>query len=482
MYNDYFRKKNGLSMDGTQLPQIFTPIPGDLSRQWVTRLAQTECPAITARRARRKHESGVEQDPIVWSEALGANIRDVDQNVYVDLAGAFAVSALGHRHPAVVQAAHTQLDRLIHAMGDVFPSDVKIAFCEKLSEVTPGDLQQSILGLSGADAISAALKTAAMHTGKSGVIAFWNAYHGLGHGALSVTAYRKSFREPFLGQLGSHIHHVPYPDTFRPPFNIPFDAPPNVVRDAVLTHIRQMLSQPATGVENIGAILVEPILGRGGEVVPPDGFLMGLRQIADEFGLVLIFDEIFTGFGRTGKMFACEWEGVVPDILCVGKALGGGFPLSAAVGRPHIMDSWGNSAGESIHTSTFLGNPLGCAMGLAFLDELTSGPWLRIAQSLSDRIFADLHTLQGIPGIGQIRGRGLMVGVDFVQDHTSRIPDGKRTITLCGDLLQKGFITLPSGAWGHVLGISPPFVLTESQWDAFLEELKLGVEKGALSG
>ena len=462
---------------GLLLPKIIASPPGPLSRDFITRLAATECPAITARRARRQHETGVNQDPIVWTHALGANIRDADGNIYVDLSAAFAVSGLGHRHPKVVQAAHLQVDRMIHAMGDVFPSDVKIEFSERLAQFAPGDLQESILGLSGADAIGAALKTAAIHTGKSGVIAFWNGYHGLGHGALSVTAYRKSFREPFLSQLGRDVFHVPYPNPARPPFGLQ-GATPETIRDAVLTHIRSMLSEPATGAEGIGAIIIEPILGRGGEVVPPDGFLQGLREIADEFGLVLIFDEIFTGFGRTGKTFACEWEGVLPDILCVGKALGGGFPLSAAIGRPHIMRSWGTSSGESVHTSTFLGNPLGCAMGLAFLEEFEEGGWANRAQKLGEIMYQDLSTLRS-PSISDIRGRGAMLGVEFIKSDGS--PDGARGLQICAELLAKGYICLPSGAWGHVLGLSPPFVLSEEQWKSFFHTLQNCIEKADLS-
>jgi len=465
-------------MDGKSLPSLRTPIPGARSKELVSILATTECPAITARRSRRRDESGVNQDPIVWTEALGANVADVDGNVYVDLGAAFAVSGLGHRHPAITSAAHAQIDRLVHAMGDVYPSDIKIAFSERLAEVAPGDLQQSILGLSGSDAIGAALKTARMKTGRSGVIAFWNSYHGLGHGALNVTAYRKSFRAPFLDQMGTRVHHVPYPDPYRPPFGILPEAAATTTRDAVLTHIRDMLGGPATGAEDIGAILVEPILGRGGEVVPPDGFLSGLRQIADDFDLVLIFDEIFTGFGRTGKLFACDWEGVVPDILCVGKALGGGFPLSAAIGTPDVMQAWGNSSGESIHTQTFLGNPLGCAMGLAFLNELTSGGWLERVQSMGARMTQDLESMID-SGIGQVRGRGMMLGLEFVKPDGS--PDGMKSLRICADLLSHGYLVLPSGAYGQVLGLSPPFVLTEEQWGGFFATLKNCVENQSLS-
>jgi 4-aminobutyrate aminotransferase len=466
-------------VDGKSLPNLVSPIPGPESVSWVTRLAATECPAITARRARRAAETGVGQDPIVWTEALGANVKDADGNVYVDLTSAFAVCGLGHRHPKVVEAAHRQTDRLIHAMGDVYPSDVKVELGESLARVAPGDLQQSILGLSGASSVESALKTAAIHTGKPGAVAFWGGYHGLSIGALAATGYRASFRRPFLGQLNPHITRVPYPDPYRPPFGMPHGTPADAVRDACLAHLRDLLENPSAGHEAIGAVILEPIQGRGGEVVPPAGFLRELRALCDEHDLVLIFDEIYTGFGRTGSMFACESEEVVPDVLCVGKAMGGGFPISAAVGRSSIMESWGASQGEAIHTSTFLGNPLGCAMALAAIEALEDEDWPeRVAErggalrtrleSLADR-YPDV--------VGTIRGRGFMLGLELVRDANGREPDPALALLLTDHCREHGYLVLPSGVWGNVLAVTPPFVITDEQLEGFLEVLEIGVEK-----
>jgi 4-aminobutyrate aminotransferase / (S)-3-amino-2-methylpropionate transaminase / 5-aminovalerate transaminase len=465
------------TFDGRALPTLKTSIPGPRSVSLVDELARTECPAITARRARRAAETGLPQDPIVWERALGANVEDVDGNVYVDLTAAFAVAGLGHNHPRVVEAAKQQAENLLHAMGDVYPSRIKIEFCRRLTELTPDGLDQTILGLSGASAIEAALKTAAVHTGKPGVIAFWGGYHGLSYGALSVTAYREQFRRPFIAQLNPHVRHVPYPDPYRPPFGLGHEAPPEDVSRACLTYLRQLLEGPATGSEAIGAILIEPIQGRGGEVMPPPGFLAGLRALCDEFGLVLIFDEIFSGFGRTGKMFACEWEGVTPDILCVGKGMAGGFPLSAAVGKTAVMASWGLSSGEAIHTSTFLGNPLGCAMGLAAMNALVDEGWVpRVAESgegMLERLRAMQRAFPEV--IGDVRGRGLMLGVDLVKDPLSRTPDGRLGLSLMDFCLKRGYFILPSGTHGNVLGLSPPFVITDEQVDGFFAVLEEGL-------
>ena len=463
----------GLDFDGAQLPRMQTAAPGPASISMVDVLARSECPAITARRARRARESGVGQDPIVWSRALGANVEDVDGNLYVDLTSAFAVSGLGHRHPEVVAAAHRQLDRLIHAMGDVYPSDAKIAFTEKLSQVAPGALTQSILGLSGASAIEAALKTAVIHTGKPGVIAFWGGYHGLSHGALAATAYRENFRAPFLSQLNPHIRHIPYPDPHDPPFGMPAGTPPEQVTHACLTYLRQMLTGPATGGEGIGAILIEPIQGRGGEIEPSAGFLAGLREVCDEYGVVLIFDEIYTGFARTGDMFACqhEREGVLPDILCVGKAMGGGFPLSAAIGTAEVMGSWGTSSGEAVHTSTFLGNPLGCAMATASLEVLVRDGWPAKVREKGAWLTGKLEALcrEYPQHLTRVRGRGLMLGLELTEGGK---PAPLKALTLMTACRDRGFLVLPSGVQGHILALSPPFVITQEQLEAALEAIR----------
>lgn len=461
-------------MTGVDLPNIITAVPGPRSVSMIDDLAMAECPAVTARRARRKAETGVGQDPIVWAEAVGSNVLDVDGNRYVDLTSAFAVSGLGHRHPAVVAAAHRQVDRLLHAMGDVYPSDAKIALSRALSAAAPAGLELSILGMSGADAIDVAIKTAAVATGKPGVLAFWGGYHGLSYGALSVSAYRDSFRRPFLSQLNPHVRHVPYPDTYRPPLGMALGTAPAEVGRMCLEHVRQTLSHPAAGGGQIGAVLIEPLQGRGGEVVPPPGFLRGLRALCDELGVLLIFDEIYTGFGRTGTMFACEYEGVLPDLLCVGKAMGGGAPLSAVIGKPEVMARWGTSSGEAVHTSTFLGNPLACAMAAAGIGALVEEGWPARVAARGVEVEAKLRALQGRwpHVIGDVRGRGLMWGLDLVRDVETRAPHTMLALGLVDACRQRGYLWLPSGVDGNVLALTPPFVITDAQLDGALEALE----------
>ncbi len=446
-------------------PALVTAVPGPASRALIDDLARYECPAITARRARRAEETGIDQDPIVWDRAEGACVWDVDGNRYVDLSGAFAVAGVGHCNPRVVEAARRQSGKLIHAMGDVFPSREKIALCQKLAEITPGDLQHVILAQSGAGAVEAALKTAVMATGRPGVIAFQGSYHGLSYGALSVTAYRRSFREPFQAQLNPHVIHAPYPGEDGPLGGGAAGA------EASLRWIRHLLEDPASGAAGIGALIVEPIQGRGGEVTPPQGWLREVRGLCDAFGVVMIVDEIYTGFGRTGRWFACEHEGVVPDVMCVGKGMGGGFPISAAIGRPSIMAGWGESRGEAIHTSTFLGNPLGCAMAMAAIEAIEADGLVERCARLGEHLEAGLGALarRWPARIGAPRGRGLMLGLPILSEAGGA--DGGSAMAAVSQMLQRGYLLLPSGVHGHVLGLAPPFVIGVDQIDAALAAL-----------
>ncbi len=455
------------------LPHLRTSIPGPGSQRLVETLARYECPAITARRARRREQSGVDQDPVVWSRAAGANVWDADDNRFVDLTAAFAVMGVGHGHPAVVAAARAQADLLIHGMGDVFPNAPRIHLMERLAQLAPGDLQHSILALTGAGAVEAALKTAAIATGRPGVIAFHGAYHGLGYGALAPTAYKRSFREPFIDQLNPRVTHVPFPGADGGPFD---DSPQGAAR--ALDYLAYLLDNPATGLADVGAVLVEPIQGRGGELVAPDAWLQGLRALCDKHNLLLIFDEIYTGFGRTGRWFACQHADVTPDLLCVGKALGGGAPVSAVIGTPEIMARWGQSTGEAIHTSTFLGNPLACAMALAALQVLEDEHLVQRAHDLGAWLRHRLDTLvaKHPQRLGPVRGRGLMLGLP-VLDHR-RQPDGAEALRLMGALLQRGFLILPSGVFGNVLALAPPFVISTTQLDAALDALDAALQAG----
>ncbi|MFO7260803.1 MAG: aspartate aminotransferase family protein [bacterium] len=463
---------------GEQLPRMVTAVPGPASRALAQRLAAVESPNIT-----QLSDTG----PIFWVEASGANVRDADGNVYVDLTAGFSVAAAGHANERVVRALARQAERLPHALGDVHPADVKVALLERLKELAPGELGVTILASAGAEAVEAALKTAVMRTGKPGVLAFTGAYHGLTYGALATT-WRPEFREPFRAQLYRGVRFAPYPYVYRWAEQVHAAvgggaaalgsaAEPEVVCRTALEIAARIVDEAAASDVPIGAVLIEPVQGRGGFVVPPPGFLAGLRELADERGLVLIFDEVYTGFGRTGRWFACEHAGVVPDVLVVGKALTGMVPLSAAIGTPEVMSAWPPSTGEAVHTSTFLGNPAACAAALAQLAEIeerglvhraaTLGSWLRERlDAWADRF----------PSVGEVRGLGLLQGVELVEDRATRRPATALARRVADAALREGVLLLTEGPAANVLAFTPPLVITEAQL-----EHALGVVEAALA-
>ncbi len=440
---------------GTLLPHVTTPPPGPRSRALAAELARWESPNVTYL---------ADDFPVFWEEARGANVRDVDGNLYVDLTAAFAVAGIGHAHPRVVDAIRRQSARLLHGMGDVHPPAVKVELLRALAEAAPGGLTRSVLASSGAEAVEAALKTAVMATGKPRVLAFHGSYHGLTYRALSVSG-REDFRAPFSAQLGPGAVFVPFPYPYRSPFG----RDPEEVCAATLRLVEHTLDTPGSASEGIGAILVEPIQARGGDVVPPDGFLPGLRRICDERGLLLVLDEVYTGFGRTGRWFACEHWGVVPDVMVVGKGLTGGFPFAACIGTDAVMERWPRSTGEAIHTSTFLGHPVGCAAALAAMSALREERLVERSAELGARMMARLaEAVADHPRVGEVRGRGMMIGVEMVRDRGSREPAPELAGRLMVEGLRRGVILLGGGIHGSVLSLSPPFVITEAQADAAL--------------
>ena len=396
-------------------------------------LRRVESPGITTLQA---------DWPIFWESASGSTVVDVDGREYLDLTAAFGVASVGHCNPRVAQAVAQQASRLMHGMGDVHPPAVKVQLLEALAAVTPAGLDLAILGLNGADAVEAALKCVELTTGRAAMIAFEGAYHGLAGGALSVT-WRKDFREPFAGRLGGHTSFLEFPTT-------------DSAADRVLAGLRARISGAGPAV---GGVIIEPIQGRAGVRVPAPGFMSALRDLCTELDVLLIADEIFTGLGRTGAWFACEHDDVIPDLLCVGKALGGGMPLSACVGGSTSVGRWPVATGEAIHTSTFLGHPVSCAAACASLSELSERELPARAAALEARVRS---ALAGAP-IEDVRGRGLMLGVE--------LDSGERAFGVVKAALSAGLILLPSGEDGRVISITPPLVITDDELDRALEVL-----------
>jgi 4-aminobutyrate aminotransferase/(S)-3-amino-2-methylpropionate transaminase len=455
-------------MDGRSLPVVRTTPPGPRSRELGGRLGRVECRAITHIHAR---------GPVVWEEARGANVRDVDGNVFVDFTSGFGASVAGHAGGGVPEAAAEQAARLPHALGDVHPAETKILLLEDLARLAPGDLSVTVLAGSGAEAIEAALKTAVLCSGRPGVLAFRGAYHGLTPGALDVT-WRRHFRGPFEQTLRGRTRFVPFPDPYRPPAGVS----PRSVAAAVLEETRAVLRGRSPGLPPeggavadglpVGAVLIEPIQGRAGVRVPPAGFLRDLAALCREEGVLLALDEILTGFCRTGRWFACDHEAVAPDLLCVGKALGGGFPLSACVGRPGVMAAWAPSEGEAVHTSTFLGHPVACAAARANLAWLERSGAAARAASLGDHLRGGLERLAGRHElVGEVRGKGLLAAIELVGDPRTKEPAAREATGVADAALERGLIVLPSGDRGNVISLTPPVTITEEQLDGALEIL-----------
>ncbi len=406
--------------------------------------------------------------PIVWERAKGVHVWDADGKKYLDLTAAFGVAAVGHANPNVVKAGQKQMAKLLHAMGDVHPHALKAELAKKLSEITFERWTSSpelktknsklktckiIFSNSGFEAVESALKTAMLATGKRGIIAFEGAYHGLGYGALNAT-HREHFRSPFQSQLREFGYFASFPKK-------------SADLAAVEFQIRHFFRR-----ERIGAILVEPIQARGGCNIPHKEFLPLLRKLCDELGALLILDEIYTGFGRTGKWFACEHSGVVPDLICLGKALTGGFPLSACVGRADVMDNaWPASTGEAIHTSTFLGHPVGCAMALAQIAEIKKLNLPERSAELGAGLLEELSSFN-LPLSHlkfSVRGLGLMAGVEM------RLPNGKpatdTAMQTIKTLLHRGYIFLPEGEHSNVISFTPPLTISQKQLAQAVNEL-----------
>jgi 4-aminobutyrate aminotransferase-like enzyme len=434
-----------------ELPDVKVAPPGPRSRELAKRLEAVESPVFEARRDARSQTSGAEQAPIVYARGRGSNVFDVDGNRYVDLTAGFGALVLGHGPNVATDAARSALEELPLALGDVYASESKVRICEAIASLFPELGARVMLGLSGADAVTCALKTAALATKRPRVIAFEGAYHGLSYGPLAACGLAPSFREPFAAQLGVGVTFAPYPsqDDRRGASS---------ALDEAIAAVRAALKSG-----DVGAILVEPMLGRGGCVVPPAAFLPALRSLADESGALLVLDEVWTGMGRSGAMLASASAGIVADVICLGKGLGGGIPISACVGRARVMEAWGAHGGSTIHTGTHFGSPPACAAALATLEAVQGGLAARAAEN-GARWIDELGAAGATSRVRwSVTGRGLMVGLRFA--------NAKQALAIARALLQRGYVVLTGGRSGDCLTLSPPLTIAPELLTAFVAAL-----------
>jgi 4-aminobutyrate aminotransferase-like enzyme len=435
---------------GECLPRVVTRPPGPASLALADRLRETEARTVT----------WMSPDfPVFWEAARGANVRDCDGNVYLDLNGAFGVALAGHAHPRITARIRDQAGTLVHGMGDIHPPALKAELLDRLAALAPwgAGRTRTFLANSGSEAVEAALKTALLTTGRPGIIAFRGAYHGLTLGALAATD-RDHFRAPFQERLYGGVEFVSFPDALE-------DGAEGGTR--ALEELESAFRQLESRGQPVGAVVVEPIQGRGGVRIPPEGFLRAVAERTRARGGLVILDEIYTGLGRTGTLFAYEWEGFEPDLLCIGKPLGGGLPLSACLGSDEAMAGWAPSSGEAVHTSTFLGHPLACAAALSFLDVLEDEALVERARNDGARMAQELSdALSGVPGVRGVRGRGMFLGVLLGGEGW---PKGVSAQAVMLRALQRGLIVLPAGPRGEVLELSPPLCLTPAQQQCAVE-------------
>jgi 4-aminobutyrate aminotransferase len=401
-------------------PSIVTELPGPAARAVIERDERVSSPSLT-----RVY-------PLVVKRGSGIVIEDVDGNRFLDFNAGIAVNATGHAHPHVNAAVHAQVDACLHYCSSDFYHPVYADLCERLDASSPMRRSRTFLANSGTEAVEGALKLARHHTGRPNVIAFYGAFHGRSLGSLSLTASKAKYRSGF---------GIVTPGSFHAPFA--FDGEPNGVE-----YIEEVLFQRMTEPGDVAAIFVEPIQGEGGYVVPPAGWLAAVRDLCDRHGILLVMDEVQSGVGRTGKMWACEHDGVVPDIITAGKGLASGLPLSAIIARDEIM-RW--APGK--HGSTFGGNPVACAAAVATLD-LVEGGLMDNATVVGDQLRTGLRSLaEQQPMISAVRGRGLMIGFDVTDHDTAEAVE-----QAC---FERGLLVLTCGKRG--IRLAPPLVVNADQ-------------------
>jgi 4-aminobutyrate aminotransferase len=403
---------------------------------------------------------------LVVERAEGAHLYTADDRDVLDFGCGIAVTNLGHRHPAVVAAVHEQVDKLWHtSVTALHPTMIRAA--QALVDVSPDGLDQVFLNNSGAEAIESAIKLARRATGRTDVIAFTGAFHGRTYGALSLTASKARYRE-HVGPFLPGVHRVRYPYCFR----YCTHAPGERCSIAAGDDLRLLFSTSAPP-DTVAAIFVEPVQGEGGFVVPPPEFMPTLRRICDEQGILLVADEVQTGFGRTGTMFAVEHTATQPDVMCVAKAFGNGLPIAGLVAKHAIMQRW--QPGE--HGTTYGGNAVACAAAIAVIETMQREKIPERAARLGRGVLQRARGWQKrVPALGDVRGLGLMVGLEFM--HGSR-PDAALAAKVQASALQRGVLLLTCGPDDNVVRLLPPLTIPEDELDRGLDLIEAAIMESA---
>jgi 4-aminobutyrate aminotransferase len=432
-------------------PHLKTELPGPNARAMLARDVAVASPSYPR------------DYPFVMSHGRGTEVWDVDGNRFLDFVAGIAVCSTGHAHPRVVAAIKAAADKFLHVSSDYWHENMT-GLTERLAEHAPmGEPVMSFLCQSGTESVEGAIKLARYVTGRPRFLGFLGSFHGRTMGSLSFTSSKYTQQKGFAPTMPG-VTHVPYPNPYRPLFAGADQG------KAVLDYIRMLFERNVPPSE-VAAILIEPLQGEGGYIVPPDGFLAGVRALCDEHGILLIFDEVQSGVGRTGKMFACEHSGVRPDIMTSAKGLGSGMPIGAIVAKKRIMEQWKRGA----HGNTFGGNPLSCAAAIATLD-LVKSEYMANAAKVGAHFMGRLRELQkDYPCIGEVRGQGLMIGMELIENDAERTP----ARALCDRLVTRGFhnglLLLSCGV--STLRFMPPLCVTKAEVDEAVEILHVSLDQ-----
>jgi 4-aminobutyrate aminotransferase len=436
---------------------IKTSLPGPRAEAMLKRDAQVVSPSYPR------------DYPFVMSHGRGAEVWDVDGNRFLDFAAGIAVCSTGHCHPSVVAAIKNAADEFLHISSDYW-HERQIALGEKINAVNPmGEPVMSFFCQSGTEAVEGALKLARNVTGRPRFIGFLGGFHGRTMGSLAFTSSKYTQQKGFFPTMPG-VTHVPYPNPYRPLFAGDDQGA------AVLDYIEKVLFPANLPPNEVAAILVEPIQGEGGYLVAPDGFLRGLRALCDRHGILLIFDEVQSGVGRTGKMFAAQHSGVAPDIMALAKGLGSGLPIGMVVAKKPLMDKWQRGS----HGNTYGGNPLCCAAAIATLD-LVVDSYMANAAKVGDYFIGKLRELQSkFDCIGDVRGRGLMLGMELVEDRRTKAPAASLCARLVTRAYHNGMLLLSCGQ--STLRFMPPLLISTSDVDEAITILRASLEEALAEG
>jgi 4-aminobutyrate aminotransferase / (S)-3-amino-2-methylpropionate transaminase / 5-aminovalerate transaminase len=441
--------------------RLVTEIPGPKSRELLERRAAAVARAV------------FQTVPISVRAAFGSIVEDVDGNRLIDLASGVSVLNAGNTPPRVVEAIKRQAELYTHACFQIATYEPYVELAEVLNVLMPGDFEKkTVLLNTGAEAVENAVKIARYATGRPGVVVFDHAFHGRSYMAMSLTGKVMPYSQGF-GPLPGGVHRVAYSYPYRPPCGRPADECGfgclALAIDFLQTHVRP---------ENVACLLIEPILGEGGVVVPADGFLSGLRAFCDDHGILLVLDEVQTGFGRTGRWWASEHFGIVPDLTATAKSIGGGLPLAAVTGRADLMDS--------VHVGglggTFGGNPIACEAGLEVIREIGEDRLLDAAEAIGSKARARFTSLKDtLDVIGEVRGIGAMVGIELVKEASGQIPDGDLALRVVQRAHRDGVIVQRVGTYDNVIRLLPPLTISEALLDeglSVIEQILISEAKG----